>query len=240
MFTVVGNFGSDVSNLFDSLVEVCKKDPDFPSDWKANPSHDDGWGYVSYEDESIDFKRYRDAIFNSEVPKFNDNGILVVHARKAASGEPVGLLDAHPHHRGNSQYDVYLVHNGSYNKAKIAEMLGDTNLNNQPDSEFFLEYLMKQNGSIEEKIRKTLEDADKYDFVKTTNNIFILAVDKSSGKARLFYYGFSKRDYDYITMYRVENDDWRAIVSSSLLKAAKLPKNLKITKVEQRKLMELT
>lgn len=240
MFTVVGNFGPDLDDLFESLLEVCRHDPFFPPDWKAQPCHDDGWGYVTYDGDSIDFKRYKNAIFDSEKPKFNDKGILVVHARKAASGEPIGLLDSHPHHRGNSEYDVYLVHNGSYNKANIAEKLEDTNLSNQPDSEFFLEYLIRQKGTIEEKIAKTLEDADKYDFVKTTNNIFIMSVDKSNGKARLFYYGFSKRDYEYVTMYKVENDKWKAVISSSLLKASRLPKDLKVTKVEQRKLMELT
>lgn len=240
MFTVVGKYGDDIGDLFGSLVEVCKNDPFFPPDWNADPVHDDGWGYVMYDENAIDFKRYKEPIFSSKPPEFNREGLLIVHARKAASGEPVGLLDAHPHHRGDSQYDVYLVHNGSYNKDKIAEKLHDSNLKNQPDSEFFLDYLIRQNGSIEDRIRKTLDDADKYDFVKTTNNIFILAVDKSTRMGRLFYYGFSKRDYEYIVMYRVEGNGWKGVISSSMLKASKLPKDLKITRVEQKELVELT
>lgn len=240
MFTMFGDFGSDVQRIFDSLVEVCESDPLFPVERKKKPSHDDGWGYVTLDDDSIDFRRYRSPIFRSRRPDFPDHGIVVVHARKAASGEPVGMLDSHPHHRSNTEYDVYLVHNGSYNKDRIAEALNEGNLNNQPDSEFFLEYLLKQEGNIEEKIRKTLDDADKYDFVKTTNNIFILAVDKATRKGRVFYYSFSKNKNEYVTMYRVEKDSWKGVVSSSLLKASDFPKDVTVTKVNEKELVELT
>lgn len=240
MFTLFGDYSKDIDSVYDALLEVCRKDPLFPSYWKADPVHNDGWGYVTMTEDAIDFKRYAMPIFDSERPRLTEHGILIVHARKAAPGEPIGVLDAHPHHRGDSDYDVYLVHNGSFNKEKIAEKLGDTNLGNQPDSEFFLQYIMSLKGTIEERIRKTLEDADKYDFVKTTNNIFILAADKKTGKGRLFYYGYSKRGEDYIKMYRVENERWKGVVSSSLLKSSHFPKDVKVTEVVQRELVELT
>lgn len=240
MFTMFGDFKSDANDVFESLVEVCRHDPLFPEDRKGNPSHDDGWGYVAMDENSIDFRRYRKPIFNSRKPEFPESGILVVHARKAAAGEPVGMLDSHPHHRSNTEYDVYLVHNGSYRKENIAGALNEGNLDNQPDSEFFLEYLMRQEGDIEEKIRKTLEDSGRFDFVKTTNNIFVLAVDKVTRKGRLFYYGDSRFDNEYVTMYRVEKEGWVGVVSSSLLKASRFPHDVKIEKVEQRELVEIT
>lgn len=240
MFLLSGDFSKELDGIFNSLNEVCRSDPLFPEDRNKEACHDDGWGYVFNDGDVIEFKRYRKAIFNSEKPSFGRHGKLIVHVRKAASGEPVGLLDSHPHHRGNVDYDVYLVHNGSYNKKNIADKLGEGNIENQPDSEFFLEYLMKQEGGIEEKINKTLEAADMYDFVKTTNNIFIMAVDKASKKTRLFYYSYSKNYDEYVTLYRVENERVKGVVSSSLLKSGLFPDSLRVSKVEQRKLVELT
>ncbi len=240
MFMLTGDFTEDLDGIFKSLYEVCRNDPLFPAQWKKEACHDSGWGYVFTDNDVIDFKRYRRPVYDCPVPEIGSGGKLIVHVRKAASGEPVGLLDSHPHHRGDNEYDVYLVHNGSYNKSNIASRLNEGKLENQPDSEFFLEYLMAQEGDIEQRIRTTLEDTDKFEFVKTSNNIFILAVDKTTKNTRLFYYSYSKLNDEYVTLYRIENERVRGVVSSSLLKSSSFPGNMKISKVPQRILVELT
>lgn len=240
MFMLSGSYGGHVEVVFNSLNEVCQNDPLFPESYKGKPCHDNGWGYVTIGPDSIDFKRYSTPIFESKTPNLGDSGKVIVHVRKAASGEPTSLLDAHPHHRGNEDYDVYLVHNGSYNKKNIAAKLNETKLDNQPDSEYFLEYLMQQEGNIEEKIERTLSDAEKFDFVKTTNNIFILSVDKTSKEARTFYHSSFKKESEYVTMYKVQGKEFSGVVSSSLLKSSQFPLDLEVTKVKTNKLYELS
>lgn len=239
MFSLYGDYRNDVDDLLNSLREVSRRDP-LRNDEEGHPiSHNDGWGYIELNSKYVDYKRYKSPIFKTKLPEFREQGFLMVHARKAATGEPLGLLNSHPHHKSTPEYDLYLCHNGSYDKEKIAALLGESNIRNQTDSEFFLSYIASRNGSIEEKIRNAIDATVEKELLKTTNNIMLLSVDKDTEKVNLYYYSDSRNPSEYTTLYYAETKKWKGVFSSSITLSKFFPKKLKIKKVPMRTLFEL-
>jgi len=239
MFSLYGDYSDDVGDLLNSLKEVSRSDP-LRNDEDGNPiSHNDGWGYVELSSKFIDYKRYKFPIFKTKLPEILGPGYLMVHARKAATREPLGILNSHPHHKSTTEYDLYLCHNGSYDKKKIAALLGEEKISSQTDSEFFLSYIASRNGSIEEKIRNAIDATVERKLLKTTNNMMLLSVDKETEKVDLYYYSDSRTPSEYTTLYYAEAKKWRGVFSSSITLSKFFPKKLKIKKVPMRTLFEL-
>ncbi len=236
---VKGDFSEDYENLFLALKDVAKEDPirkEMHSSWV---SHDDGWGFVYYDDSTVIHERFVRPIFESNIVKIPSNGILIMHARKAGEIEPKGVMHSHPHRRSDRNYEVFLAHNGSFDKKIIAGMLNENLLNKQTDSEFFLEFLMGIEGNIFEKVNRALEITKEKEIIKTASNIFILSVEKLTGKVDLFYYSYAKDFNDYIKLYHVKSETWEGIFSSSIIRSEYFPKVSNIDPVPKDTLLSL-
>ena len=126
MFCLTGNYSDDFDSIMKSFVEVTKNDPLITAKEGNFKSHDHGWGYVHHSDESINYFRSNMPVFNSTISEFS-YGNLIIHARKAATGEPLGTMATHPHFESDDQYEVYLAHNGWSNKSAIAKEMSVNN-----------------------------------------------------------------------------------------------------------------
>ncbi len=239
MFSINGDFRKDIDAILNSLRDVTRKDP-LLRDGEGRPeSHPDGWGYVSLSQKSIDYRRYEKPFFKSKMPDLLEPGLLMVHVRKAADGEPLGFLNSHPHHKSTTEYDLYLCHNGQYNKERIASLLGEENAGNQTDSEFFLEYIASRKGTIEEKLKSSIEAISEKDLMKTTSNFTILSIDKNTHNAKIYYYSDTKNPTKYTDLYYTETKKWKGVFSASIPLSKYFPKKLKMKKVPMKVLFEL-
>ncbi len=115
MLCLVDNFLRDYEAIMKSFREVAKKDPIITGKEGDFISHDDGWGYVFHSKIQLKYFSSGYPVFESPIPDFPE-GKLLMHARKAASGEPVGTLASHPHFESDEYYEVYLAHNGWFYK----------------------------------------------------------------------------------------------------------------------------
>lgn len=235
MFCLKGEFEEDFPEIFAALQEVAKSDP-----LLRGESHSDGWGYVYYNGSSFVHERRSEPIYTAAVPKV-ESGFVVVHARNAAPGEPLGVLNSHPHHRSDRRYEFYLTHNGWFDKGKIAGLLGerDAGLSTQTDSEFFLELVFTLSGNPRERLETAARLSKEHDLVKTTMNIFLLGMDKATGSATVAYYTDAKEYSEYVTLYSGHGTSWSGVFSSSIPLSSRFPASLRLEKVERDKVLEL-
>ncbi len=236
---IKGDFSGDYENLFLSLQDVARDDPirrEMQSSWF---SHDDGWGFVFYNKNTLIHERFKEPIFKSNIVSIPKDGILIMHARKASENEPKGVLHAHPHVRYDRNYIVFLAHNGSFNKDILAGMLNEKNKEKQTDTEFFLEFLMSLEGNMVDRINKMIEIAKEREIIEKASNIFILSVEKLTGNVNLFYYSFAKDLNEYIKLYRVKSETWEGIFSSSIIRSKYFPRVSNIDPVPTDKILTL-
>jgi predicted glutamine amidotransferase len=223
MFLLVGDYSTDLPNIFESLKDAAYDDLIYHQVYKRKISHDDGWGYVLLSQDSVHYDRIYKPIFECDLPVLPGSGALLMHARKAAEGEPLGPLNCHPHHRSNYLLDVYLSHNGAFDKRRIADLIGVDIIEGQTDSEFFLDLLMSKNGSVLEKLRSSIADMHDKELVKSTGNIFLVYRDKMSGDQGAYYYSTAKKPNEYTSLYAVKGPDWSGIFSSTIVKSKYFP-----------------
>lgn len=228
MFCLTGNYSDDFDSIMKSFLEVTKNDPLITAKEGNFKSHDHGWGYVYQSGESVDFFRSSKPVFNSTIPGFT-YGNLIVHARKAATGEPMGTMASHPHFESDDQYEVYLAHNGWFNKPAIAKEMSVNNYSKFVDSHMFLKYIMSFKGEFLERLNSAISNAKKKGLINSTANLMILAIDRETGKSKIYYYTDSAEGYgytDYVKLYLVKGKAWHGVFSSSILISDEFPKDL--------------
>jgi predicted glutamine amidotransferase len=235
MFCLKGEFEEDFPAIFEALQEVARSDPLLHGE-----SHSDGWGYVYYDGSSLVHERQREPVYAASVPNVK-SGFVVVHARNAAPGEPLGALNSHPHRRSDRRYELYLAHNGWFDKKKIIGLLGEreANLSAQTDSEFFLELIFTLSGDPRERLETAAGLSKEHDLIKTAMNIFLLGVDRATGSATVAYYTDAKEYSEYVTLYRGRGTSWSGVFSSSIRFSSRFPSSLGLEKVERDKVLEL-
>jgi predicted glutamine amidotransferase len=235
MFCLTGNYSDDFDSIMKSFLEVTKNDPLITAKEGNFKSHDHGWGYVHHSDESINYFRSNMPVFNSTISEFS-YGNLIIHARKAATGEPLGTMATHPHFESDDQYEVYLAHNGWFNKSAIAKEMSVNNYSNFVDSHMFLKYIMSFKGEFLERLNNAISRAKKKGLINSTANLMILAIDRETGKSKIYYYTDSAEGYgytDYVKLYLVKGKAWQGVFSSSILVSDEFPKNLSTVEVKR-------
>ncbi|MEM0134129.1 MAG: class II glutamine amidotransferase [Thermoplasmatales archaeon] len=218
-----------------SFWEITKKDPIITSKEGNFTSHNDGWGYVHYNNSTLEFFRSKIPVFDSAIPTFS-SGNLIIHARKAAPGEPVGILASHPHNETNEEYDVFLAHNGWFDKQAIGKEMGIHNVESYVDSQMFLKYIMSFEGEFQNRLKRALYQAEENNFIKTSANLFILCIDRISGNSNIYYYTdvADGLEYsNYVKLYHAQTDKWKGVFSSSIIVPNSFPKNVQLSEVRK-------
>jgi len=98
-------------------------------------SHDDGWGILIARLDGSAALHHRSTrpIFSSGsdpesvIPGWAAGApvVLMAHARKASEGTPVDLASAYPVHASSAWGDLYIVHNGSFDRGKLDSLIGE-------------------------------------------------------------------------------------------------------------------
>ncbi len=235
MFCLTGDYSDVFDSIRKSFFEITKKDPIITAKEGDFTAHDHGWGYAHHSGESVDYFRSSMPVFNSTIPGFS-HGNLIVHARRAATGEPMGTIASHPHFEFDDQYEVYLTHNGWFNKLAIGRELAVNNYDKFVDSHMFLKYIMSFKGEFAERLDNALSNARKKGLINSTANLMILAVDRETGKSKIYYYtdvAEGSEYTDYVKLYSVRGERWRGVFSSSILVSDEFPKNLSTVEVKR-------
>ncbi|MEM3192006.1 MAG: hypothetical protein QW292_07955, partial [Candidatus Parvarchaeota archaeon] len=180
--------------IFKSLVDVAEDDPLA----KNRPvSHKDGWGLLNIYDGGLELKRYGTPL-TSRVPTPRvEEGVVIVHVRLAAPSEGKGVLNAHPFHLQDERYDVYISHNGWFDKFEMNKTLGLKSVRNINDTEAFLKLVMSQDGSIEDRIRAALYISKEKRYIKGGANIFLAAIERETKITSVIYYSDVAPEKEY-------------------------------------------
>ena len=241
MFSLSGDFSNEYRKIMTSFLDVTRHDPLSTNSDGSFTSHDHGYGYVHYDNSSLEFFRSKTPVFESLIPDFT-SGQFIMHARKAAPGEPIGTLESHPHYEVDEDYEVFLAHNGWFDKKAIAMELGINNYGRYVDSQLFLKYVISFDGEFRNRLERALSFAKEKELIKSTANLMILSIDRNTLESRLYYYTDVKegREYgDYVRLYHGKTDRWNGVFSSSIIQSDFFPKNVSKEEVKRGVVNEL-
>lgn len=241
MLCLAGNYLPEYSSIMRSFWEITEKDPIITNKDGTFTSHDDGWGYVFHDGKDLEYFRSYEPIFKSSIPELPE-GKIIMHARKAAPGEPKGIFACHPHFESDENYEVYLAHNGWFDKAALSKELDLKESEKYVDSHVFLKYIMSFSGDIEKRLRSALNKSRESGFIKTTANLMVLSLDRTTGKSKIYAYTdvAESREYtEFVRLYQIEGNGWKGIFSSSIIYSHSFPKNLRISEVPRDRIISL-
>ncbi len=191
-------------------------------------SHSDGWGYIFFSRTSntIYFYRSLSPIYLDEhgfkdlihllKSRENEEVFMLIHVRKASEKEPIGLIHVHPYMHRYLGKELYLVHNGSFNKEKLSNIINIKDYNKVTDSYLGLLYystLLKRGYSPLEALDTLLKATRE----GQGSVVGILSVENSK---QTIYYGFKvSGGGKYVRYYRPYIHEWDGgaiVVSSSI------------------------
>ncbi|MDA8054747.1 MAG: hypothetical protein M0Z77_03720 [Thermoplasmatales archaeon] len=235
-----GNFEDEFRSIFQSLSDVASEDPLRLDKDGRKLSHKDGWGFLNINKERIVFNRYSTPLRrDTKVPEIS-NGIIMMHARAAAPSEGMGVLNNHPFHATDQRYEVYMVHNGWFDKNKINETLGYEHPEFINDTEVFLNFVMTIDGDMKTRLAKAMEISKRKEYIKGGANILVVAVDRRPPNVlSIFYHADNapgKEFKEYNKLYAVKNEKFKGVFSSSIIRSSYFPKDLKTSEIERGKL----
>lgn len=222
MFILSGNFDRDKNTIFDAMKEVTITDPYSQEVFGKTISHNDGWGYVSFEENKITLFKSIKPYFESKIPEISGN-ILMLHVRKTGKAGPFGLVNSHPYYRTTASHDIYLAHNGFLGKAELQTGLSDEYLQTHSDSEIFLDKMLTFSGNVLSMLKQTIDFVYKNKVLKGGINLFILAVDRKTGKPEIYAYTDAANYRLYHELYFINFGKYAGIFSSSLLASNYFP-----------------
>lgn len=245
MFLLQGDFVKDFPDIFRCFQMASHRDP-FP-DPESNYSylsHKDGWGYTNVSGTEISYFRSSQPVFESHLPKLKA-GTVLMHSRKTSDDQPSGVANNHPFTYSNGRKQVFLAHNGWFDKNTL--ILQDTNFAADlvTDSEAFMYYLAENSQFEYEPLQARFGslEAEGVDFALA--NVFITTLEKntSGGSTQSFYYtekGKRGGEYDeFDRLYYIESDLWRGVFSSSIVHFENFPDNVSKVEVPRGKLLVL-
>ncbi len=242
MLLLWGNISDKFKPIFQSLSDVATGDPLLPENEGKKFSHKDGWGFLNVNKEKIVLSKYSTQLTReTNLPAIFD-GILMIHARAAAPGEGAGVLNNHPFHAADDRYDVYLAHNGWFDKYKINEMLGYGHPELINDSEIFLKFVMSLEGDMNARMKKALEISKENGYIKGGANIFVIAINRENLNISVFYHSdvaAGKEFKEYNKLYYIKDERFEGVVSSSVILSMHFPKDLEITQIIRGKLYNI-
>ncbi len=226
MFAYVGESLEELNFLYHLLVDSAKRDA-IAEKLGLNPVHGDGWGFVVYDGENLNYYRSSRPIFKDSLPEIKVRGrfYAIFHARQATNKTTVSARFSHPFFESNETHLLFFAHNGWVDEDKLKERL-DFSPSMTTDSELALKYFAKT-GDV-----KFLEEV-----TKSALNVLLLKVSRDTGEAELFYenYYVRKDRPEYYDMYLWEGEKGVAVMSSTL----KHYGDLKVRDVEKGELIKL-
>lgn len=134
-------FTSEKSNLvdlfIDAFIKASRYDP-YLERLSSEASHGDGWGIasISFQDNKPHVYYYKsaDPVYTDTSEKAlksivndlkkHDYSLVIIHARKASSSEPVGEKYSHPFYIEVDGLKAWFIHNGSADKKILGDKLG--------------------------------------------------------------------------------------------------------------------
>lgn len=241
MLAISGNFSDDYPDIMMAFSDVTRKDPLADAKKSRSESHPDGWGLVHHAIGAIHHEKHELPFFNDKIQEFG-SGNLILHARQAAPGEPMGVTRAHPFFATDGVYDVFLCHNGWFDKDAISHEMSLDHPENYVDTEIFLKYTMSFPGTIHEKLNKSLGASFRKNMVKSSANILALSINRKHNSAEILYYTnvSESNEYDeYYRLYLIVSAHWKGVFSSSIIKSPNFPKNCKISEVPRGRILSI-
>lgn len=216
-------FGFEGSPDFGAILQKALIGAAAKDDFSANKiSHDDGWGGVWYSDSDQIYFRSSTAIFrDGKAPEFLRSSsrqiTAIVHARKAATNEPIrGPYDSHPFSTHLGENLVYVTHNGHVAKLRsYCEVLG-VDVSQLNDTEVFTYLLEKHDGSVEERVRRTIDLVYQPESAIGALNLIILSVDRKGNRKVHYYCDYPDPSKElYYSLFTLHQDSGESAVMSS-------------------------
>ncbi len=241
MFALTGDYSPVFTDIVRAFSEVTEKDPLADKNKGRSESHSDGWGLVYSGDGIIRYEKHGLPFFKDKIQEF-EPGSIIIHARQAAPGEPMGVSRNHPFYSTDGRYDIFLCHNGWFDKDAISRKIFLKDPENYVDTEVFLKYAVRFPGTDSEKMAASLETAFRENMVKSSANLLALSIDRTSLTKKIIYYTdvSETRVYDeYYKLYFVESSHWKGIFSSSIIRSRHFPENCKIKEVPKGMLLTI-
>ncbi len=242
MLAIVGEFSQVFPEIFMSLQDVARNDPLLDAMGIDPPMHSDGWGYVAFSKDDLVYYRTSAPVYDAS-PVSAHNGLMLVHARKASPQEPHGVVNSHPFHASDQNIDLYLAHNGAFDKGGISEILGISEIRNQTDSEFFLRLVISQSGRLTQRLESAIEIASDKKLLTGTPNLLMLGLGKGTMEAEIAYYTAPPNSgvyVDYNRLYLVRGRGWYGVFSSSIIGSEFFPEDVEIDQVKTGRVFSLT
>ncbi len=186
-------------------------------------SHDDGWGYVVvgpssrtvYKSLRPVFEDVRGRQYLKEV--LDDEWFLaVLHARKAARGQPVSLENVHPMCVHSAMYGLICVsHNGTVDKDKLAELIEERDKKERLNDTYFLAALLARSSDLVSSLREMIVGR----YVKTAANLGIMIPDlRAMGVVVYNVFGEKSMTRErYYRVYRIRGEGYVMYSSSTLV-----------------------
>lgn len=220
LLAVTGDFSDVFGNLFRSIQDAATYDKHLKELYRdeINPNHPDGWGFVNFNGEEINFEKFRDPIYEASPPSVK-NGNLMIHARKASKGQPLGALNAHPFHRSLKNSEIFMVHNGGVKKELLK--VKEIEIGTHTDTETFL-FSIRDRGEIVQSLRDALKMVDHKELMSGALNIAIMDIDRK-GFSRMFAYSDYSKESEYIKLYYIESKKWNGVFSSTIVESIHFP-----------------
>lgn len=215
MFAYVGTSREDLERLVDGLRRAAERDTTAEKVPMKDNVHPDGWGFALYSSRGLAYYRSNRPIFKEDVtlPPTDGKVYAIFHARKASKGSPVKTRFSHPFLGQTENSFVFLAHNGSLDKERLARTLGSTG--DAVDSDLALKYAL-QKGLV-----AAANDLEDYTKMNSALNLLVLEIGKDGG-AEVFVKQFYRKEdgkLDKTRYYEVCHEDLpggRAVFSSTL------------------------
>ena len=241
MFGISGDFHEVFPEIFMALQDVARNDPLLDTRGIQLSEHSDGWGYVALSRDGLVHYKTSMPVYDS-APIIAQNGFMVAHARKASPSEPRGVANSHPFHASDQSMDIYLAHNGAFDKAEIAKILGIGETKDQTDSEFFLKLVIAQRGALMQRLEDAIGIAKEHRLLTGTPNLLLLGVRKDTMEPEILYYTAppdSGKYGDYNRLYFVGGRGWSGVFSSSIIGSEFFPEDVETEQVKPGRVFSL-
>lgn len=202
---------------------------------KGHRSHMHGWGFAYIYSVSNDmgcmyFRTSIPIAFDNSMavtatPRYFDWILMVLHSRLTFE-EPVDVMNSHPHHFSRvGEFSIWLAHNGSVDKEKIAKELGLTDIvRRYSDSYFLTQWIGRNMGGLNSKdIVDTIRSIVDLGVVRTSLNLVAIILDEIKrrviGLALNFVAEESMDMLEYYRLYKVGIGNESVAIASSTIAA---------------------
>jgi predicted glutamine amidotransferase len=232
MFILNGDFRKGKEQILDAMKEVTIADPYSEEVFGKTITHNDGWGYAAYGNNKITHYKSITPYFESEIPDISGE-ILMLHVRKSGKAGPFGLVNSHPYYRTTATHDIYLAHNGFLGKAELQTGASGEYLQTHSDSEIFLDRMITFSGNVLSMLEQSINFVYENNALKGGINLFVLAVDRKTGKPEIYAYTDAANYKLYHELYFIDFGKYAGIFSSSLIASSHFPEFKEKTTLER-------